>query len=106
MRRAGQLILAAALVVLPGLASAGDKDADALGAVADSMSDFVEGKNADALKKLTDALKVCAGTACDANTRAQVYVAMAIVQGAGLKDAAKATASFESALREDPKVTP
>lgn len=106
MRRARQLILASILLLLPGLAAAGDKDADALVAIADSMGDFVEGKNDGALKKLNDALKSCAGAACEPNTRAQIYVSIAIVQGAGKKESAKATASFESAIREDPKIVP
>ena len=65
MRRAEQLThkLAAialaglSLLVVPGHASAGDKDTDALVAIAEAMNDFVEGKNADALKKLETSLK-------------------------------------------------
>ena len=104
------LLLAAssALAVLaaPSPARAGDKDPDGLVAVAESLGDFVGGKHKDALKKLEDALKACEGAACEAGTRAQLYVALGVVQGTGLKDAKKAYAAFQSALKEDPKVTP
>lgn len=112
MRRARELkrfvaaVVAASLALTPALALAGDKDTDALVAVAESLNDFVEGKNTDALKKLDDALKACAGTACEAGSRAQLLVTMGIVQGAGLKDLGKARLSFENAVREDPKVVP
>lgn len=111
MRRARELItvaiFAASLALLfPGAAVAGDKDPDGLIAVAESMNDFVEGKSAPAIKKIEAALKACAGAACEANTRAQLYVSLAIVQGAALKDNKKALAAFEAALREDPKIVP
>lgn len=111
MRRARELkrivaLVAAALALSPALAAAGDKDTDALVAVAESMNDFVDGKNTDALKKLEEALKACAGTACEASSRAQLLVSIGVVQGAGLKDPAKARLSFENAIREDPKVAP
>ena len=111
MRRPQQLkrliaLVAATLALSPALAIAGDKDTDALVAVAESLNDFVDGKNADALKKLEDALKACAGAACEPSSRAQLLVSIGVVQGAGLKDPGKARLSFESALREDPKVAP
>jgi hypothetical protein len=111
MRRPRQLTapamaLLALLAFGPRPALAGPKDADALVAVAESLSDFVDGKSKEAQKKLEDMLKTCAGAACDSSSRAQLYVALGIVSGAGLKDPKKALASFESALREDPKVTP
>lgn len=112
MRRARELkrfvaaVVAAALALSPALAAAGEKDTDALVAVAESLNDFVEGKNADALKKLEDTLKACAGTACEAGSRAQLLVTIGIVQGAGLKDLGKARLAFENAVREDPKVVP
>jgi len=99
-------VLVATLALSPALAAAGDKDTDALVAVAESLNDFVDGKNANALKRLEDALKACAGTACEASSRAQLLVSIGVVQGAGLKDPGKARLSFESALREDPKVAP
>jgi hypothetical protein len=99
-------LLLATLALSPAVAAAGDRDTDALVAVAESLNDFVEGKNAAALKKLEDALKGCAGAACEAGSRAQLLVSIGIVQGAGLKDTAKARLSFENALREDPKVVP
>ena len=111
MRRPRQLkrliaLLLAALALSPAVAAAGDKDTDALVAVAESLNDFVDGKNAAARKTLEDALKGCAGAACEPASRAQLLVSIGIVQGAGLKDTAKARLSFENALREDPKVTP
>jgi tetratricopeptide (TPR) repeat protein len=117
MRRARELIRSlgraavaalsgAALLAAGSPARAGDKDADGLVAVAESLNDYVGGKSKDALKKLEEALKNCEGTACESGTRAQLWVALAIVQGAGLKDTKKALASFEAALKEDPKVVP
>ncbi len=111
MRRPRELkrfvaVLAAALALSPALAAAGDKDTDALVAVAESLNDFVEGKNEGALKKLEDALKACGGAACEGSSRAQLLVTIGIVQGAGLKDLGKARLSFENAVREDPKVAP
>ena len=99
-------LLLASLALSPAVAAAGDKDTDALVAVAESLNDFVDGKNAEALKKLEDALKGCGGAACEPASRAQLLVSIGIVQGAGLKDTGKARLSFENALREDPKVTP
>ncbi|MFS8066990.1 MAG: hypothetical protein ACMG6S_11515, partial [Byssovorax sp.] len=111
MRRTRKLkrllaLVLAALALTPAVAAAGDKDTDALVAVAESLNDFVEGNNAAALKKLEAALKGCAGAACEAGSRAQLLVSIGVVQGAGLKDTAKARLSFENALREDPKVVP
>jgi len=110
MRRARELSLAAlagfALLAAGPEARAGDEDADGLVAVAESLGDYVGGKSRDALKKLDTALKRCAGAACEASTRAQLHIAAAIVQGAGLKDSKKALASFEAALKEDPKIAP
>ncbi len=87
-------------------ARAGDKDADGLVAVAEGLNDLVGGKGKDAQKKLEDALKACKGAACEPGTRAQLWVALGIVAGSGLKDHKKALAAFEAALREDPKVVP
>jgi hypothetical protein len=108
MRRARELAagIIAAAVFAGSPARAGDKDADGLVASAEALSEHVGGKNAEAAKKLEAAIKACEGAACEASTRAQLHVAMAIVQGSGLKDSKKALASFESALREDPKVIP
>jgi hypothetical protein len=112
MRRTRELTLAAALLAAAGVALApsrawaGDKDADGLVAVADGLNDFIGGKSKDALAKLSDALKQCAGAACEPGTRAQLWVAIGVVAGAGEKDAKKALAAFESALHEDPKVVP
>ena len=94
------------LASAPSLARAGDKDPDGLVAVAESLGDFVGGKPKDAIKKLEDALKACEGAACEAGTRAQLDLAVGIVQGTGLKDTKKALAAFEAALKEDPKAQP
>jgi hypothetical protein len=109
MRRAQQLIAAAALAALlasPARARAGDKDPDGLVAVAEGLNDLLSNKPKEAQKKLEVGLKGCEGAACEAGTRAQLWVALGIVSGAGLKDSKKAFAAFEAALREDPKVTP
>jgi tetratricopeptide (TPR) repeat protein len=113
MRRARELIagvraaaLAIGIVAAPAVARAGDKDADGLVAVAEGLSDYLGGKSKDASKKLEDALKACEGAACDPSVRAQLWVAIGVVSGAGLKDAKKALSAFEAALREDPKVVP
>jgi hypothetical protein len=106
LKRFVAAVVAATLALSPALAAAGDKDTDALVAVAESLNDFVEGKNAEALKKLEDTLKACAGTACEPGSRAQLLVTIGIVQGAGLKDLSKARLSFENAVREDAKVVP
>lgn len=114
MRRAEQLtrklaaLLVAALVVVPALprhAAAGDKDTDAVVAIAEAMNDFIEGKNADALKKLEATLKAC-GKVCTADTRSQLNFHVGVVQGLGEKNKDKARASFESALRDSPKFVP
>jgi hypothetical protein len=105
---AGALVVLFSLLafVAPGVARAGDKDADGLVAFADGLSDFLAGKHKDAQKKLEDALKVCAGPACDPSVRAQLWLAIGIVEGSGFKDSKKSVAAFESALHEDPKVVP
>ncbi len=99
-------VTAAALLLAPRPSFADDKDTDGLVAVADALSDFGVNKHADAVKKLEDALKLCAGTACLGTTRAQIHITLGIVQGAGLKQPAKAFSEFQSALKEDPKATP
>ena len=107
--RTGRLLataLALGIAAAPALARAGDKDPDGLVAVAEGLNDFLEGKSKEALKKLEDALKGCEGAACEAGTRAQLWVAIGVVQGSGLKDAKKALAAFDAALHEDPKVVP
>ncbi len=108
MRRTRQLISALAILstlALSNGASAGDKDPDGLIAVAEAMNDHVAKKYDDALKKLDEALKNCAGNACEASTRAQLLVSRGIVLS-GKKDTNGARESFELALNEDPKVVP
>ncbi len=114
MRRTRQLIRALALptfaialsiVVEPGHAIAGDKDADGLVAVAESLNEFVEGNVDKALSRLDAALKTCKGKACEPSVRAQIHVTIGIIQGAGKKKLPDAKKSFEAALKEDPTVT-
>ncbi|MFO0758207.1 MAG: DUF3570 domain-containing protein [Byssovorax sp.] len=105
-RALGALCIGALLLAQGAPALAQDKDADGLVAVADALSDYTANKHADALKKLEDALKLCAGSACLGTTRAQIQITIGIVQGAGLKQSAKAFAAFQAALKEDPKAIP
>jgi hypothetical protein len=105
-RLAGACVAVAALLLVPRPVLADDKDTDGLVAVADALSDFGTNKHADAVKKLEDALKLCAGSACLGTTRAQIHITLGIVQGAGLKQPAKAFSEFQAALKEDPKATP
>jgi Protein of unknown function (DUF3570) len=91
----------ASALLLPGEARAGAKDADAIVALADALSNP---KAPDAAKKLEDALKACEGAACESATRAQLDVALGVVYGQ--TDTKKAVAAFEAALKEDPKVQP
>jgi hypothetical protein len=100
------LTLSLSLALFASSARAGDKDGDGLVAMADALSVFLEGKNTDALAKLNEAVKACAGAACDPGTRAQLWSAIGVVQGAGNKDNEKAKQAFVNALREDPKVVP
>lgn len=114
MRRAEQLtkrlaaLVVGALLVnlaLPGRATAGDKDTDAVVAIAEAMNEFLEGKSADALKKLDASLKTC-GKVCTADTRSQLHFHIGVIHGLGEKNKDKARASFEAALRESPKYVP
>ncbi|MDI1434087.1 DUF3570 domain-containing protein [Polyangium sorediatum] len=113
MRRARQLIraflLPAAVFALVGLTDAGpsyagDKDADGLVAVAEAMNEFVEGKYDKALSRLDTALKACKGKACEPSVRAEIQMAIGVVQGAGKKKLDAAKKAFESALKEDANV--
>lgn len=101
-----RVVLALVVLLLAPAAGAGPKDADALVAVAEAMSDMLEGRNDGALEKLAAALKACGGKACEPNVRAQLHVGVGIVRGVGMKDLDGARAAFEAALREDPSVTP
>lgn len=112
VRRAQQLkrgIFVLSLAALPALAPAparaGEKDTDAVVAIAESMNEFIEGKYAPALKRLEGSLKDCAKV-CEPSTRAQIHLHIGIIQGLGEKNKDKARASFESALREDAKLVP
>lgn len=111
MRRTQQLIRALFCAALglgiagPGVALAGEKDPDALVAVAEAFNEFVEGKNDAALLRLNNALKDCKGKACEPSVRAQVHMAIGIIQGSGKKKPAEAKAAFERALKEDPSAT-
>lgn len=86
-------------------ASAGPKDAEGQQAVTDAYNEFVEAKYDKALNRLNAALALCKGKACEPNIRAQILVAIGVVQGVGKKKLPDAKAAFEKALTEDPKVT-
>lgn len=101
----GLLLIAGAALASPAPSYAGEADTDAVVSIAEAMNDYLEKKNADALKKLEAALKACA-KACEAGTRSQLHLHIGIVQGAGEKNKDKARASFEAALKEDPKLVP
>lgn len=112
MRRTGQLtrrllgvLLVAIVPALPGQADAGDKDTDAIVAIAEAMTEYLEGRTPEAVKKLEDMLKECAKV-CDPTTRAQLQFNLGIVYGLGEKDKDKARTAFERALFEDPKLVP
>lgn len=97
--------LAAVAALAPEPALAGEKDTDAVVAIAEAMNELLEGKHVSALKRLDAALKACAKE-CEAGTRSQLHLHIGIVQGLGPKSKDKARASFEAALKEDPKLVP
>ncbi len=99
------LLLLLLLAAAPRLARAGEKDADAAIAIAESMNELMEGKFDEGLGRLDEMLKACKGTACEPNIRAQLHLAVGILWGSGRKDYAQARTSFERALREDPAAT-
>ncbi len=109
--RPGRLLSALAALGLalgtltPSIAHAGDKDADALIAIAEAMNELMEGKFDEGLGRLDEMVSACKGKACDANIRAQLHMAMGIIWGSGRKDVDKAREEFERALKEDPTVT-
>jgi hypothetical protein len=105
-RLAAPLSLAAlSLLILPDRVFAGEKDTDAVVAIAEAMNDFVDAKYADALKKLEATLKDCAKV-CEPATRAQLQFHIGVVYGLGQKNIDKARIAFDSALRENPKLVP
>ena len=118
MRRAKQLRIRAtslALVVLTGLlfavlasrpALAGDKDEEAVVGVAEALGQHLSGKSDAAIEALKKLLAGCGGAACERSTRAQVHLAIGIVQAAGKKDIEAARLAFENALYEDATVAP
>ena len=91
---------------LPAVAVAGAKDTDALVAVAESLNDFVERKNRHALKKLEDALKACAGSACEPTRARSSTWRWGSSTAPGWKGFNKASPPSRAPLREDPKVAP
>ena len=116
MRRTRQLIdsfaanacaLGVAVVVLvhSPAAFAGPKDTEGQTAVTEAYNEFVEAKYDKALSRLNAALLACKGKACEPNIRAQIHMAIGVIQGAGKKKMADAKSAFEKALTEDPKVT-
>ncbi len=116
MRRTQQLtdaLAARVLAVAIGIAAltsstpafAGPKDDEGKTAVTEAYNEFVEAKYDKALTRLNNALKTCAGKNCEPNVRAQILMAIGVIQGAGKKKMADARTSFEKALKEDPKTT-
>lgn len=101
----GLLLMAGAALVSPSPAQAAEADTDAVVAIAEAMNDYLEAKHAAALKKLEASLKTCAKV-CEPATRAQLHLHIGIVQAAGEKNKEKGRASFEAALKEDPKLVP
>lgn len=115
MRRSQQLtnsLLAGALALglacsalVPSTAFAGPKDSEGLAAVTEAYNEFVEAKYDKAINRLNAALNACKGKACEPNVRAQILMAIGVIQGAGKKKLPDAKAAFEKALTEDPKIT-
>lgn len=114
MRRTRQLIehlaasacafgFAAAVLVYAPSAFAGPKDAEGQAAVTEAFNEFVEAKYDKALNRLNAALQTCKGKACEPSVRAQIYMAIGVIQGAGKKKMPDAKTAFEKALAEDPK---
>ncbi|MEZ4302384.1 MAG: DUF3570 domain-containing protein [Polyangiaceae bacterium] len=87
-------------------AFAGEKDEDALIGVAEGLGQHLSGKSDAALTALQKLLATCTGAACEKSTRAQIYLAIGIVQASGKKDLEAARVSFEYALYEDSTVSP
>ena len=104
----GVAAFAAALggVFSPQPALAGDKDDAALISVAEALGKHLSGKSDVALDELKKVLTSCEGAACEKSTRAQIYLAIGIVNAAGKKDIENARLAFENALYNDPTVTP
>jgi hypothetical protein len=99
------LLFAVFAIVWPAPALAGEKDPDAVVAIAEAMNELLEGKHQAALRRLDAMVKVCAKE-CEADTRAQLYLHVGIVQGLGPRSKDKARAAFELALREQPRLVP
>lgn len=115
MRRTRQLIkswtasvcalgFAVAILFHSPAAFSGPKDAEGQQAVTDAYNEFVEAKYDKALNRLNAALAACKGKACEPGIRAQIYMAIGVIHGAGRKKPADAKAAFEKALAEDPKI--
>lgn len=94
-----------AMVCQSPVAFAGPKDAEGQQAVTDAYNEFVEAKYDKALNRLNAALTLCKGKACEPNIRAQIHMAIGVIQGVGKKKLPEAKAAFEKALTEDPKAT-
>jgi tetratricopeptide (TPR) repeat protein len=97
--------LAVAVLVHASSAHAGPKDAEAQTAITEAYNEFVEAKYDKAILRLNAAIAACKGKACEPNVRAQLYMALGVIHGAGKKKMPDAKAAFEKALTEDPKAT-
>jgi tetratricopeptide (TPR) repeat protein len=97
--------VAVAVLVHSPATLAGPKDSDGQAAVTEAFNEFVEAKYDKALSRLNAALITCRAKACEPGVRAQIYMAIGVIQGAGKKKMSDAKSAFEKALAEDPKVT-
>lgn len=105
--RAVLLVLAALLALAtPAPASAGEKDEEAVLGVAEALGQHLSGKSDAALEALKKLLAACSGAACEKSTRAQIHLAIGVIQASGKKDLEAARLAFENALYEDATVTP
>lgn len=105
-RAASVLVVLLVALVLPRVVRAGEKDEEAVVGVAEALGEHLSGKSDAAITSLKKWLASCAGTGCEKSTRAQIHIALGIVQAAGKKDLEAARLAFENALFEDPTAAP
>lgn len=96
---AAALLAAAAITVAPARSFAQDEQAQGL--YDDAMdNDYLNTKFDDAAGKLNKAIKQC-GKKCNKSMLGKLYVALAVVQGAGKGDNKAAKVSLEKAFKAD-----
>lgn len=96
-------LLAVALSVRVAVAESKDREAAALGKQA-MEGDYLGTQFKDAEKKLQKALKLCAKQRCEASTRAQLHLDLAVVYMAGLKKRDKGKRELQAAVAADASV--